>query len=130
MKTFAAVLCAMLATGGIAFAHGTAGGGAVMSGGPVVTPIGGSAITPVTTRFPVFAPIEPARTITTDRRRLHWRPVIRSYEYGQCRPLAYLPLPLWMFENQNVIPYWGCGAAFVQTPDGLTQAWLMPAFMW
>jgi hypothetical protein len=130
MKTFAAVLFAMLATAGIAFAHGTAGGGAVMSGAPVMSPIGGSALTPVTAGFPVIAPIAPDRTITTDRRRFHWRPALQSYVYGACRPLAYLPLPLWAFENQNLVPYWSCGAAFVQTPGGLSQDWLMPAFTW
>jgi hypothetical protein len=130
MKTFAAVLCAILATGGIAFAHGTAGGGAVMSGGPVMTPVGGPVITPVTAGFPVIAPIAPARTITTDRRRLHWRTTAISYANSQCRPLAYLLLPLWVLENQNATPYWSCGAAFVPTPGGLGQDWLMPAFMW
>lgn len=121
MKTFAAVLCAMLATAGIALAHGSAGGGAVMSGGPVM-------MTPVAT-LPVFAPMARERAMT-DRHRVRWRPVFRSYAYGGCRPLAYLPLPLWSFDNFAAAPDWSCGTAFVGGPNGLTPAWLMPAFMW
>jgi hypothetical protein len=125
MKTFAAVLCAILATGGIAFAHGTAGGGAVMSGGPVTTQIA----------MPVMLPSTHFGQPNNNRRRPkpptteNSAPVGLVWEPKICRPPQYLFTPDGVVQLSG--PY-SCGINddFVATLTGPPPLWLMPAFMW
>ena len=129
MKTFAVVLCALLATAVPAFAHGGGeSGGPVMAPGgpPVMSPIGGRPIQsgfPIQGGFRIFSPSEPDRTITTDRK--HRRPItvyFPALNYADiCRPV-YVPTLYQQYQVKGGPP---CD---VETQNGLLS--LPPPFMW
>lgn len=142
MKTFAVTLCALLATGSIALAHGTAaGGGPVMS--PVSMPVipmsaGGTTVQSSPTQFgsPVFSPNRPAPIPIGDNHRRH-KKAATYLTYGPlglwdpkiCRP------PQWLFGPDGAIQLnaaYPCGLddSFVAQNYGPIPYWLPPAFMW
>lgn len=147
MKTFAAVLFALLATGGIALAHGTGGGGTA-AGGPVMSPVSMPVFSPIMPigvgsspqgGFPVFTPERPAPLATEDTHRHHKPPVV-SQEMGPffvwdpriCRP------PQWLFTPDGAVELadgYSCGLsgitdAFAPAAYGLRPVWLPAAFLW
>ncbi len=126
MKTFAAVICALLATAGVAFAHGSAAGGPVMLGG-------GSSIR---SGLPVFSAVRPASSVTDDNDRRHRKPVTSPNVWPMyvwdpkiCRPPQYLLTPEGVLALNGAYPC-GLNDGFVPSAYGSAPFWLAPAFMW
>lgn len=121
MKTIAAVVCALLATAGVALGHGTGGGGAVMSpvGMPVMTPIA----FPVSRDFPSTTPDRRHKPPVTGYVPLGiWQPAI-------CRPPQFLFTP-WGVRQLSIAYPCGINDNFVESVTGPVPFWLPAPFMW
>lgn len=126
MKTFAAVICALLATAGVAVAHGSAAGAPVMVGG-------GSSLR---SGFPAFSPVRPASPVAVSDYRRHRKPVTYPSVYTPyvwdpqiCRPPQFLFSPFGMIGLNGAYPC-GIDDNFASSVYWPIPFWLPPAFAW